>query len=182
MGRSTVSPWTVKRGDGRLACRAQRERSTDGKLRTRQPRVTPVPRSTLLLFFLTCLLLTGCGKRGPELVSVYGQLLFNGKPPESVKAVGGTVIYTPLDIPDGLPNRPAVGNFDEDGHFEVSSYRQGDGIVPGTYGVRIQCWIKRPLGFTHPGTTAMPPGYSPPQLVVERDSDDVEVVYNVKTK
>ncbi|MGB8853308.1 MAG: hypothetical protein WCC69_07070 [Pirellulales bacterium] len=64
---------------------------------------------------------------------------------------------------------------DLDGAFVVSSFKQGDGLLPGTYDVRVECWKTRPQGSEDgkpavKGVSIVPSGYAPPQLTVSAGS------------
>ena len=131
-----------------------------------------------LSFLAFCVILVGCEKKGPVTVPVHGTLTFNGGPcPQS-----GTVHFAPLHAAEGLPLRPGSGDFDVDGTFEVTSFELGDGLVPGTYRVRIECWEQYPGDF-RPGVSYVPEKYEPEQLVIEDDTREaVEVSYDVPPK
>jgi len=123
------------------------------------------------------LLVAGCGKQGIETVPVHGIVTVDGGPaPES----GGLVTYTPVDIPDGLPMRPAIGEFFQNGRFKVTSFRKGDGLVPGTYRVLVEAWIEPPQNMTNQGKKV---SLSPPNLTIERGTrGTVEVAYDILTE
>jgi hypothetical protein len=36
--------------------------------------------------------------------------------------------------------RPATGEFDTDGTLTVTTFKKGDGLLPGTYKVAVSCW------------------------------------------
>ena len=80
----------------------------------------------------TCLLLllpTGCGRQGPEMVPVEGTIIFGGGPwPKP-----GVLNFTVESPHTGLPNRPAMGLFDTDGRLTVTTFKRGDGLIPGKY-------------------------------------------------
>ena len=140
---------------------------------------TMLPEDKAVLSFLAlCLLLNGCGKKGPVTVPVHGIVTFNGGPcPQS-----GTVHFAPLHAAEGLPLRPGSGDFDVDGTFKVTSFEPGDGLVPGTYRVQIECWEQYPGDFK-PGVSYVPEKYEPEQLVIEDGTRDaVEVSYDVPPK
>lgn len=111
-----------------------------------------------------CLLATiGCGQRGPETVAVEGTITFGGQ--ECPAA--GTIYFVPVKIAEGLTQRPASGAFDKDGRFRVTSFQPNDGLVPGVYSVRIECWRQQPSEMVR-GISYVPAGYSPPEVTVER--------------
>jgi len=85
---------------------------------------------------LTLLLLPGCGEGLPETVPVSGRVTFQGQPLDS-----GQVVFHPQSIPEGLPRRPATGVLDREGRFQLTTFRTGDGAVPGTYQVAIFSYL-----------------------------------------
>ncbi len=92
--------------------------------------------SSCLLLIACCLPLCGCGKSGPETVVVKGKVTLGGGPwPKP-----GVLYFTPVKPAEGMPSRPAPAHFDSDGNFTVTSFRKGDGLVPGTYKVGVECW------------------------------------------
>jgi hypothetical protein len=67
----------------------------------------------------------GCGRT----VAVKGVVTLDGKP-----VPGATVLFVPEAGGDG---RPASGLSDDAGQFRLTTYRPGDGAVPGTYRVVV---------------------------------------------
>ena len=113
-----------------------------------------------LLLIVCCLPLSGCGKSGPETVSVKGKVTLGGgawpKP--------GVLYFTPVKPAEGMPSRPAPAHFDEDGNFTVTSFREGDGLVPGMYKVGVECWEVPPSMETNlPGKSYVPEKFQSPQ-------------------
>ena len=43
-----------------------------------------------------------------------------------------------------MPNRPALGEFDTDGRLTVTTFKKGDGLIPGTYKIGVECWKTPP--------------------------------------
>ena len=92
-----------------------------------------------------CLLLllppaVGCGRKGPQPVPVEGTITFGGgswpKP--------GTLRFT-LDMAGtDMPACPATAIFDTDGKVTVTTFKTGDGLIPGKYKVTVQCWQVAP--------------------------------------
>jgi hypothetical protein len=117
-----------------------------------------------LLLGVACpLLALGCGRSGVETVAVEGTLTFGGQ----ACPAGGTIYFVPISTPAGLPRRPGSAAFDKDGRFRATSFRPGDGLVPGKYCVRIECWRQPPTELTK-GVSYVPAGYNPPEVTVER--------------
>jgi len=87
------------------------------------------------------LLAPGCGPSLPETVPVRGKVTWRGKP-----LGDGTVVFQPQPgkIAEGLPVRPATGHLRPDGTFELTTFRAGDGAVPGVYGVAIHSYLSEP--------------------------------------
>jgi hypothetical protein len=86
-------------------------------------------------FARACLSATGCvlvllgsGCSG-KLVKVQGVVLLDGKPLPRAGV---------LFIPEGSEGRDANGFTDDNGVFRLTTFRPGDGALPGTYKVVIQ--------------------------------------------
>jgi hypothetical protein len=119
---------------------------------------------TRLWLSAACILVViGCGQRGPETVPVDGKITFGGR--ECPAA--GVIYFVPTSAPAGLPRRPASATFDKDGRFRVTSFQPGDGLLPGSYSVRIECWRQRPSEMSK-GISYVPVGYTPPEVTIEQ--------------
>jgi hypothetical protein len=130
-------------------------------------------------------LLVGCSGRPYGTVPVQGRITFHGKAPPA----RCEVYFVPASGDEGnqgpVPPRPGVGYVASDGNFDVTSFRAGDGLLPGTYDVRIECWRSTPQAehgspHDHPGVSFVPKDFSPPQLLVPSEGTrrvryDVEV-------
>lgn len=77
-----------------------------------------------LILFLPVMMLVGC--RDDGLTGVHGTVTFEGKPVHT-----GTITFYPEK------GRPSSGKLDAEGHYELSSYKTGDGIKPGSYSVLV---------------------------------------------
>jgi hypothetical protein len=124
-----------------------------------------------------CLLAIGCGGNGLPMTAVSGKVTFDGAPPPA----GGRITFTPTEVSGDLPRRPGLGRFNTDGTFVVSSFREGDGLVPGAYRVKVSC-LKGLPDVTQRDSSAISyvaPGHEPEPLVIERDSGPIEVHYDV---
>ncbi|TWT94120.1 hypothetical protein Pla108_38320 [Botrimarina colliarenosi] len=125
-----------------------------------------------------CLIAIGCGGNGLPMIPVSGVVTFDGGPPPA----GGRITFTPTEVLEGLPRRPGLGRFDSQGTFVVSSFRDGDGLVPGTYKVKVSCLRGLPDVSQRDSTASVSyvaPGYEPDPLVVEKDSRAMEVQFDV---
>lgn len=85
----------------------------------------------LVLNVLVLLLCWGCGSsEGPfagATVPVQGKVTFRGKPLSQ-----GQIVFEPDSA-----GREAHGSINSDGTFELTTYKQGDGAVPGTHRVAV---------------------------------------------
>ena len=79
-------------------------------------------QASLLVAFLA-LTGTGCG----QLYHIKGKVTLDGQP-----LAGATVQFVPED-----GSRPAVGTTATDGTFTLTTYKPGDGVLPGEYRVLI---------------------------------------------
>jgi hypothetical protein len=87
-------------------------------------------RAALLLFPLT--LLAGCFSQGPTLptaVEAKGKVLL----PDGRPLTGGRVTLNP----QAATEVEAFGDVNPDGTFTLTTYKPGDGAVPGTYVVTV---------------------------------------------
>jgi len=77
---------------------------------------------------MALVLLSGCSE--PSVYPVKGQVMYNGKP-----MVGGGAIS--LIPPEGQAGKAAGGEIAADGTFFLSTYKEGDGSMPGEFRVVI---------------------------------------------
>ena len=127
--------------------------------------------SRLALLIATCLFAAACGGPDrPPTVKVSGKVTFDGASPPAA----GTIYFNPITVAEGLPRRPGSGEFDSEGNYSVTSFEQGDGLVPGTYAVKIECW-KVSSGYTNDVEESyIPRGFEPAKLVVAADQKAIE--------
>ena len=108
--------------------------------------------------------LAGCGRSGPEIVQVEGRLTYGGGSwPKK-----GTIFFLPVKVEGGAPERSGWARFGIDGRFGPTSYRSGDGLVPGVYRVTAECWERTP-------TMGLPPPNYVPAKYQSSQSSDLEV-------
>lgn len=81
-----------------------------------------------LLLALTWLVCAGCD-RLPDTVSVSGTVSYNDTPLNF-----GTVTFLPV-----AGGQPARATIQPDGSYQLSTYGEKDGAVPGSHRVRIMC-------------------------------------------
>jgi hypothetical protein len=118
-------------------------------------------RTTCCALAAVLVLAAGCGDSNPKTVPVRGKVIYNGNPVTS-----GTVTFTPEA---GGP--PATGEIRSDGSFEMTTFKSGDGAVPGKHKVFIVAMGSTaeqlpesrsptppptiPMKYTHPATSPL---------------------------
>ncbi len=109
----------------------------------------------LILLASLSLIATGCSDNGLEMIPVSGTVTFDGGecPAE------GSLYFIPVEPPPGIPMRPGTGDFDRDGAYAVKSFKPGDGLLPGKYQVRIECWEVPPNMEGRPVKSFIPQRY-----------------------
>ena len=114
----------------------------------------------------------GCGGNPYDTVPVSGRVTFDGREP----AAECELYFVPSMAQEAQPQRfrprPAVALSSLDGAFVVSSFKEGDGLLPGTYEVRVECWKTRPKESEDgkpavKGVSHVPAGFTPPTLTVD---------------
>ncbi len=128
--------------------------------------------------FLIALLLAavGCGNSNrPTTVRVSGVVTFDGQPPKH----RGGLFFAPLSVAEGYPKRGGRALFELDGKFAATSFEEGDGLVPGTYRVRVESW-KQPPSMGKPGVSNIPNGFEAPELVVSEDERSITYDLNIE--
>ena len=93
------------------------------------------------------------------MVPVKGTITFGG----GLWPKSGTLYFTPESPGTGLPARPATGHFDTGGTITVTSFAEGDGLIPGKYRIGVECWDVPPrMGSPTPAKSFVPPRYASP--------------------
>jgi len=136
---------------------------------------------TCLLLMATTVFFEGCGSNTYKPVPVEGKVTFGGgawpKP--------GILYFNPMESPQGVPKRPATGRFDTDGNLTVSTFEEGDGLLPGSYKIGVECWLNPPeMGSMVPARSAVSAKYqsaasSGLELIVNPDERLVEIQLDV---
>jgi hypothetical protein len=140
--------------------------------RSRPPRWRHLP-----IVLLACLLpAAGCGRRGLDgLVPVAGQVTFGGGSCPDV----GYLYFVPASEGAGRAGSAAFG---PDGKFAVTTIVPGDGLRPGEYLVRIQCWQSVPDDSGKGGRSHVPDGFEPPRLTVTAGAGKQAYSFDVPAK
>lgn len=117
---------------------------------------------------------TGCSRSDrPKTVPVTGRITLKGNQPQ----FSGALFFAPVEPEEGYPRRGGRALFDPDGAFEVSSFEPGDGLIPGSYRVRVESWKQVPA-MGKPGVSNVPRGFQAPDVVVS--SQDGTVHYDLE--
>lgn len=98
----------------------------------------------------------GCGDSGPQTVPVRGRITYG----EGQWPTTGTLYFTPVGSP-GQIMRPGIAKFSQDGSFAAQTFAEGDGLLPGQYAIRVECWEHPPVQA--PGAPA-PKSYVPREI------------------
>jgi len=123
---------------------------------------------------------SGCGEEGLPIIPVSGKVTYAGGPVPTE----GTISFSPISVEEGLPRRPGRARFQEDGLFEATSFKEGDGLIPGRYAAMISMWMGQPVSedpSSFERLNYVPKTYRP-EVVVERTADSVEVNFDVPKK
>jgi hypothetical protein len=126
------------------------------------------------------LVLAGCGGDELTIVPVSGKVTYAGGPPPAA----GTISFSPVTVEEGFPRRPGQASFQTDGTFEATSFKNGDGLFPGTYTALISCWMGQPISedpSSFERLNYVPQTYRP-EVVVKRDDESVEVNFDIPKK
>lgn len=131
-----------------------------------------------LLVFVGLGLAAGCGpSRG--IVPVEGRITFGGQPPPAP----GYIYFAPLDMKaeeTGSEPRLATAIFMQDGGFRPTTFRDGDGLRPGTYEARVECNANSGGGHG-PARSAVPDGFKSPTIDIPASgSTPVRISIDVK--
>jgi hypothetical protein len=111
----------------------------------------------------TFTLLLGCSNNSPfEYIAVQGQLTYEDG--STIPAKGIRLQFITIDVKPhkGAHPRPATTQLNSQGHFDsVTSYKYGDGLVPGRHKVAIFYATDKngkllvPKAYTHAATTPL---------------------------
>lgn len=116
----------------------------------------------------------GC-EQGIPVKRVRGTVTFNGQPPPKP----GKIFFAAVSGAEGLPSRPAAGDFETDGRFSLTTFEEGDGVIPGTYRVNILCYREPPTLETRLSANYVPPTFHPEIVVATSDPEPLEINIDV---
>lgn len=137
-------------------------------------------QAALWCFGLMLIVSLGCGGGLPT-VPVSGVVTFDG----GACPAPGNVIFKPVEIEEGLPSRPGRAQFGTDGRFEVTSFNEGDGLLPGTYIAEVSCDKGIPdFSSKTPweDIALIAKEYEPETIVLERDASELVLTLDVPGK
>jgi len=125
---------------------------------------------------------SGCGSNNPQTVPVQGRITLDGGAwPKS-----GMIIFTCIEPAEGFPKRPGKGFFDRQGHFVLTTFTEGDGLIPGTYRAMVICGeeVKDSDG---PSQSYVPLKYQTParsgiELTVAPDAEPIDFSFDVRSR
>jgi len=93
----------------------------------------------LLQMGVVALFCAGCFRSGPDLpktIPVSGTVSYRG---DLLKQ--GTIQFEPTESLSETVLRPATGIIDKHGRYPASTFRNGDGVMPGNYRVTIKSYV-----------------------------------------
>lgn len=130
---------------------------------------------------LAVLLIAGCGDSRYPMTEITGKVTFNGSPPPKPGRMAFQLV--PGSGSGELPYRPGSAAFGADGEFQVTTFKKGDGLMPGTYEVRVICLDGLP-GQTksYDDVSLVPADWKPDNLVVTGEESSMTVDFDVPPK
>lgn len=127
-------------------------------------------------------LLAGCGPSGPKTIPVSGKVTFDGG-----KVPGPGFIYFTTSGGGESVSRPGTAEFGADGSYRAKTFVDGDGLLPGKYALRVDCWKQAPNMEGKPTASFIPAKYqdaskSNLELTVGADERSVTFDFDLKSK
>jgi hypothetical protein len=129
---------------------------------------------TAALLALACMI--GCADRGPRTVPVYGKVTFVGR--ERPKFC--RLYFRPIEAE--TITRPSTSTPAADGTYEVKSFRDSKGLLPGTYNVEVTFFDLKPGADPNIETNYIESVFDAGELVVDADAGSVEHDIEVPAK
>lgn len=124
---------------------------------------------------LVLLAVTGCaGESLPKTIRVRGRVTYKGQP-----LPAGRITFVPSGSTAGL-FRPAQGTLREDGTYELSTFRAGDGALPGEYVVLIES-LEHPASIDT-AKIAPPPKSRIPERFANQTQTPLRAVVNADAR
>lgn len=125
--------------------------------------------------------LVGCKDNGKPTVKVAGHVTFSGQSPP----YEGTLSFISIERVEGLPQRDGSAQYDEEGAFLATSFKRGDGLLPGKYRIEVNSYkyppeTNKPNGFAE--ASAIDPSFTPPEIVIEKGKPLSDLLIDVPLK
>jgi hypothetical protein len=106
---------------------------TGGWLAVRPAGCSRLLRLGIAFSLTSAVALAGCTKSPYELAPVQGRVTIDGVP-----LTQGKVMFAPTARGDNVnPGKPAFGAIGPDGHFTLTTFKEGDGAVVGVHWVTV---------------------------------------------
>jgi hypothetical protein len=83
--------------------------------------------------------LLGCGPTEPKCIPVSGKVTLDG----GAVPGPGFIYFNPDPDQTGLM-RPGTAEFDAQGNYKAKTFTPDDGLLPGKYKLRVDCWKTPP--------------------------------------
>lgn len=125
-------------------------------------------------------LAAGCGPTGPKTVPVSGKVTLDGG-----TVPGPGFIYFTTEGGGESVSRPGTAEFAADGSYRAKTFTDGDGLLPGKYLLRVDCWKTAPNMEGKPVASFLPPKYqdaSKSNLELTVKPDDKSVTFDIDLK
>jgi hypothetical protein len=126
------------------------------------------------LVAIACMI--GCSDRGPKTIPVYGTVTFAGR--ERPKFC--RLYFRPIQAE--TITRPSMSTPAENGSYEVKSFRDSNGLLPGTYKVEVTYFDLKPGANPNIETNYIESAFDAGELVVDADAGSVEHNIEVPAK
>ncbi len=103
-----------------------------------------------------CVALAACGRQSPT-VPAHGVITLAGGP----WPAEGVLVFEPAPAPasDGAPRLPGTAAFDTEGRFSAKTSAGDEGLFPGRYVIRVECWASEPTMYEPEGKSHVPLKY-----------------------
>jgi hypothetical protein len=144
-------------------------------------RIMTICRFTACVGLISSIACGGCSSDKLVTIPVSGRVTFGG----GACPAEGTIVFSPVAVEKGLTRRPGTARFPQDGGFTVTSFREGDGLIPGRYRPIINCWKGEPRNedpSSFDRLNYVPANYKADEIVVTRSDARVEVNVDVPKK
>jgi hypothetical protein len=134
-----------------------------------------VARIALLFAIVGIAQWSGCSNGGPETIPVYGKVSFPGREfPKFCR-----LYFHPVQAE---LSRPSMATPEPDGSYEAKSFPNSDGLLPGTYSVKVSYFDLKPGADPNSETGYAESAFDAGELVVGLDAGEIEHNVEVPAK